>query len=248
MQKKIKILERLDRYREIEINNLWQRSVFLGTFLVLGYTGYGFLLDKMLSPTDTFYQLNQSKYFLKASIETNLQMYHFVTCVLAAVNIIFSVLWITMAKGSKAWYEVYENAIYFVENSEKEKFSWKEIRCEIDLRRKNINDTYKCQNRNNPSEFVNQKEDCLFSVKSGGYSPSKINIAIGHINFFMWLIVLTVHLIILSINTYEIINRECLIFLIILVVWVTFMVVASLQINKTKGWIESSYLSDKIKK
>src|SRR5690554_5685198 len=47
--KKDKILERLDQYRAKEIDALWQRSAFLGTFLVLGYTGYGFLVDKIVS-------------------------------------------------------------------------------------------------------------------------------------------------------------------------------------------------------
>src|SRR5690554_1875374 len=184
--KKDKILERLDQYRAIEINNLWQRSVFLGTFLVLGYTGYGVLINNMI--------------FGNFKVD-NLNLLHFITCALACVNIIFSVLWIAMAKGSKAWYEVYENAIHFVENSDRERYSWKEIRCEIDLRRREMNQgkesknqNKKCEDRNNPDKFKNIKNDCIFSTKAGGYSPAKINIALGQISFFIWILVLFIHI------------------------------------------------------
>ena len=220
-----KILERLDAYRAKEIDALWQRSVFLGTFLVLGYTGYGFLLDRMLS---------------EDKIE-KLQLLHFLACALACVNIIFSVLWIAMAKGSKAWYESYENAINFVENAEKE-LTWKEVRCEIDLRRRNFEK--KCKERDT-DEFKNLKDNCLFSTKAGGYSPSKINIALGQISFVIWLIVLIIHITIIGVGAYEMINNECLVFLAFLISWITIAVISNLEVNECNRYIESSYFSDK---
>lgn len=226
-----KILDRLDKYRELEIQNLWQRSVFLGAFLILGYTGYGILVDKMLS---TEYQ--------------ELQLLHFFACIVACVNIIFSVLWIAMAKGSKAWYEAYENAIAFVENSNQERYSWKEIRCEIDLR-KRITNTAKCESRMDLNKFEkNLKNDCLFSTKAGGYSPAKINIALGQISFFIWVIVLITHIAILCTDTYKMISKDTLVFLLSLIVLSTICIISNLSINKCNEWIESGYFSDKIKK
>ena len=161
--KRSKVLERLDQYRAKEIDALWQRSVFLGTFLVLGYTGYGVLINNILF----------------RSSEADLNLPHLVACALACVNIIFSVLWIAMAKGSKAWYEVYENAIQEMELKVDKSYS--EVRKSIRLK------------------FA-QKNDCLFSTKAGGYSPSKINIVLGQISLVIWSVVLLVHLIVLYCN------------------------------------------------
>ena len=33
--------------RDFEIQNLWQRSIFLGTFLILCFTGYGFFFVRL---------------------------------------------------------------------------------------------------------------------------------------------------------------------------------------------------------
>ena len=43
------VYERLQKNRELEIKNLWQRSIFLATFLVLCYTAYGALIGNMLN-------------------------------------------------------------------------------------------------------------------------------------------------------------------------------------------------------
>lgn len=42
-------LDRMYSCRDLEISNLWQRSIFLGTFLVLCFTGYGVLIHSMLT-------------------------------------------------------------------------------------------------------------------------------------------------------------------------------------------------------
>ena len=87
------ILENLYRCRDLELNNLWQKSIFLGPFLILCFTGYGFLLDKLF----------QGESF---SLKTN------ILCIaLSIVSAIFSMLWIYMFKGSKAQYERCERAI-----------------------------------------------------------------------------------------------------------------------------------------
>ena len=37
--------------RDFEIQNLWQRSIFLGTFLILCFTGYGFFSVRLFLRT-----------------------------------------------------------------------------------------------------------------------------------------------------------------------------------------------------
>ena len=87
------ILENLYRCRDLELNNLWQKSIFLGPFLILCFTGYGFLLNKLFE-RESF------------SLKTNI-----LCIVLCIVSAIFSMLWIYMFKGSKAQYELCERAI-----------------------------------------------------------------------------------------------------------------------------------------
>ena len=94
------ILENLYRCRDLELNNLWQKSIFLGPFLILCFTGYGFLL----------YDFFKERPF---SIGIN------VLCIaLCVISAIFSMLWIYMFKGSKAQYELCERAITNYEQRE----------------------------------------------------------------------------------------------------------------------------------
>ena len=78
-----------------EIKNLWQRSIFLGAFMVLVWTGYGTLqlkfIEKACQKDDTSY--------LIASLG------------LCGVIIILSLLWIAMAKASKFVQEAHEEHI-----------------------------------------------------------------------------------------------------------------------------------------
>lgn len=95
LEKRKMILDNLYRCRDIEINNLWQKSMFLGTLLVLCFTGYGILLFSMI----------------KESQKEVLFNYNLLCFIVCFISIIFSILWIYMFKGSKAHYEIYERAI-----------------------------------------------------------------------------------------------------------------------------------------
>src|SRR5690606_14879068 len=121
-----------------------------------------------------------------------------------------------MAKGSKAWYEAYENAIQEMELKVDKSYS--EVRNSIRLK------------------FA-QKNDCLFSAKAGGYSPAKINIALGQVSLVLWIVVFFVHFIILCCNDFELINNKCLIAIILLIISV-------LLYFCLKKRIESSYFKD----
>ena len=67
-----------------EIRNLWQRSIFLATFMTLAWGGYGALQLKILDK----------------SCETSAH-YHLISLGLCVVIIVLSLLWVAMAKGSK---------------------------------------------------------------------------------------------------------------------------------------------------
>ena len=152
------ILENLYRCRDLELNNLWQKSIFLGPFLILCFTGYGFLLDKLF----------QGESF---SLKTN------ILCIaLSIVSAIFSMLWIYMFKGSKAQYELCERAI-----------------ANYEQRELNIPYGYAMGTlRYNEIEF----DDNPLSTKAGKFSPSKINIVIGQVSLWLWIVCFIFHMLI----------------------------------------------------
>lgn len=147
-------IDRLYKCRDMEIRNLWQRSIFLATFLVLCFTGYGAIIGKTVS------YLN---------CDSKLEYLNSLALLISLIGIIMSTLWITMAKGSKAWYEVYERAIMTYE---------KEHKNELKLQGKDLMGAYGV-----PTKDIN---NCLLSTKSGAFSPSKINIVIGQICLLIW--------------------------------------------------------------
>ncbi len=151
------IREKFYELRNFEISNLWQRSIFLSALLVLFFTGYGYLITKLVE-NDT-----KINYFL----------IHQICCVVALFAIIFSIIWIMMAKGSKAWFEVYERRIIEIEE-EKELGIPKNYRMGLD-----------CSPRDLDSN--------LLSNKAGAYSVSKINILIGKFLMIMWITLFFIH-------------------------------------------------------
>lgn len=150
------------RCRDFELSHLWQRSIFLSAFLILCFTGYGSLLITMLEKASLFAYAN----LLAFSI--------------GVIGIIFSCLWIMMGKGSKAWYERYENAICAFE-------------------RKSQYMTPKASHiggfhyQNIQGYELPQIQKSFFKGNGGAYSPSKINIAIGQITLCLWSIIVLFH-------------------------------------------------------
>ena len=88
------IYESLWRGRDFELSHLWQRSIFLTAFIVLAYTGYGFVVMQIC---EKIFQDNlDSLGFIYLNI---------LGLIIALAGVVLSVLWIMMGKGSKAWYE-----------------------------------------------------------------------------------------------------------------------------------------------
>lgn len=152
--------------RNFEIKNLWQRSIFLGTFLVLSYTAYGAFFGKAFLG-DSF-DINFAKWY-----------FHVIACTLALVGTAFSVLWIAMAKGSKAWFECYEKAVIAIEK-EMASTPYEKLYSGFGYRYR---------------PFFNgiELDDSIYSSKGGSYSPSKINITLGQLSFAIWIGVFAFH-------------------------------------------------------
>lgn len=167
--------EELWRCRDFELAHFWQRSVFLGTFLLSAFAAYGALALNWM--------------------EKGLSNRPVVNCFcfgLSVVGILLSFLWIMMAKGSKAWYERYEEAIcHFVEiaciNTEDGKRR---------LFEKGVEKVIAFAYGNDFKRYSDPISSYLWNTKGGSYSPSKINIALGHLSLFIWLSLSAIHIIV----------------------------------------------------
>lgn len=168
--------EELWRCRDFELKHLWQRSIFLASLLVVVYMGYGSLIGN--------------------SFEKGLCGKMAVNCYgfgIAFIGIILSLLWIMLAKGSKAWYERYESAISsFIEMSKIDEHRKKEFFED------GANHIVAFAYGRHPHEFLEPVSSWLWNTRGGAYSPSRINVAIGHISFLIWLVVSVVHILLIN--------------------------------------------------
>ena len=134
--------------RRFEATNLWRRSFLLSIFLVFCFAVYGALASEILTAgpgAANFLALNEA------------------ACAVALLGTSFALIWIMMAKGSKAWYEVYERYIFEIEREEAEGLK--------------IPERYRLGALCRPWEMNGN----LFSKKAGCYSPSRLNITIGSV-------------------------------------------------------------------
>lgn len=166
-----KYLQHLYHLRDFEIKNLWQRSVFLAGFIGLLFTGYGTVINKMID-----------------YIGSSIILLNLIVLAICLLGFVFSILWTMMAKGSKAWYEVYERKIELFED------------------KLEICDLYKYNIKKNDNAKDLEINDFLLSTKAGAYSVSKINILIGIVLLIIWSVLFLIHLIILI---YLLCNTKC---------------------------------------
>lgn len=158
--------------RDLEITSLWQRSIFLGTFLIITYTGYGSLWLALIGHGN----------IITPSVRNYALSFGFMS--LAGFGLVISILWIQMAKGSKRWYERYENSISKIINNfdlENRVFSFPE-------QPSGFNEF--------PMHGSLVETDCdnsLLSTKAGGFSVSRVNIALGQVAFIIWRLLLVLH-------------------------------------------------------
>lgn len=228
------IRDSLWRCRDFELSHLWQRSIFLTTILILCFTGYGVVTMKLCEQ-------------IGKVVDSSVYVLNNIALVLCLVNTIFSVLWIMMAKASKAWYERYEEAIerfeqnqYYVNDDvifSKLKVDGKEDKIECPIGGFQY---HKLKGYTSP-----KTNDFLLSCKGGAYSPSRLNIAIGQISFFLWSITTCIHFYI-SINNFQL-NEELIKVNIPLILFLVFWGIVSLLIiysvySKKVFWVKSKSL------
>lgn len=163
--------------RALELNSQWQRSILLGTFLALSYAGYGMLMVQERA----------------RELLLNSQLIHWQALGIALFGMVFAYLWICMAKGSKAWYEMYEDMIslygeLIVETEKGE-----------DSQRSHIIKTFAGFNHWQHPSFQKSNEShardtyCL-STEQGRFSPSRINIAVGIVSLVIWVTLALLHI------------------------------------------------------
>lgn len=198
------------RCRDFELANLWQRSIFLSAFLILGFTGYGYIVLKIIEISCS--GLNHQ----------SLPYLHLVAIGISVLNILFSILWIMMGKGSKAWYEVYENAICIIDQET--------IEYNYD------DNNYRMGKLCHTYGF----DKSLSSGKAGPFSVSKINIGIGQICFWLWIAIIVLHSI-LNIEYWWIPNSGSAIFIAITNIILIVAVIILYYFFKNK-WFQSGYL------
>lgn len=157
----IHIYESLWRCRDFELSHLWQRSIFLTAFIVLSYTGYGFIIMRICDCLFDGHTTGVGFIFL-----------NIIGFLIALSGIVLSVLWIMMGKGSKAWYEKYEKALYNIERDDRF------INSEVSLL-----DESELMHGSLSNGNINKR---LFSTNGGNYSPSRINILIGQLSAILF--------------------------------------------------------------
>lgn len=167
--------------RNFEISHLWQRSVFLAVFMLAIASAYGKTIFNMV--------------FEMSEIENITYQQHIVALVICYLGMIFSMLWIMMGKGSKYWYEKYEQAIdWYIYNSD--------IFGEISEEEPYHGNLPKIDTSEN-----------LFSTMAARYSVSRVNIAIGIIALIVYSFLTVIHFGEVLDKNFEFLTRfQCAIF------------------------------------
>ena len=220
----------VDLYRELwegrnfELSSLWQRSIFLTIFLVLLFTGYALVWNLLLSDMDSArtmqliqsgsYQFQQFIIKTPAKSIVSYLLLHIIFLFITILGVVFSLLWIYMAKGSKYWYEKYENSINDI------------LDTPANLKlvfNKDLQDAFNKKDLDGSKQFprhgnlvMPEKDkfsDCVFSPKAGAYSVSKVNVLIGQLALIIWGILYVGHFMFLSIDaTIALPNKLILLF------------------------------------
>lgn len=158
--------ERLWECRDLEIEHYWHRMVFMTAFLLACFAGYGGLIVAIIGDEKCKIPFLMANGLLFS---------------LSIVGIIVSCLWLMMSKGSKAWYEEYEHLIeLFMKNRKK---------CFQSAVRKYLTLDYSSIDGMEEADL----NDFLWSTKAGGYSVSKVGIAVGHLSVVIWSILAAGH-------------------------------------------------------
>jgi hypothetical protein len=98
-EEKLKLLyDKYNKQRDEELSKFWKNSMYVWTFLMLCFTAYGVLIVNFIESSDT------------ASFKLELAL-----AGICSFGFSLSMVWTWMAQGLKAWYEVFEYAVWDLE-------------------------------------------------------------------------------------------------------------------------------------
>lgn len=166
------IYKTLWKCREFELSTLWQRSALLGVFLVVTYTGYGYLVMSVF----------------EHGCAARWTPFNLLGVGLCCFGMVFSALWCMMLKGSKMWYENYEAALTVFQESQPDSAF--------------ANDSVRANAAFGPvySSEVEKKlklfdfNDSLLSTSGGRYSVSRVAVTIGVVSLVGWCALSVLHI------------------------------------------------------
>ena len=148
--------------RDLEISMLWTRLTLLGAFMGLTYAGYGALILKGLDGV------------------RNWEVFNLVAIGASAFGFLFSILWTTTAKGSKAWFERYEAMLAYFQKTYREHGLFESVPDE-ELILSYLDFDKRCIRRH-----LQPVDRNLLSQYAGAYSVSKIPIVMGQVSMLAW--------------------------------------------------------------
>ena len=157
-----KVYSCLWKCRDLEISMLWTRLTLLGAFMGLTYAGYGALILKGLDGV------------------RNWEVFNLAAIGASAFGFLFSILWTTTAKGSKAWFERYEAMLAYFQKTYREHGLFESVPDE-ELILSYLDFDKRCIRRH-----LQPVDSNLLSQHAGAYSVSKIPIVMGQVSMLAW--------------------------------------------------------------
>ena len=148
---------------------LWTRLTLLGAFMGLTYAGYGALILKGLDGIK------------------NWEVFNLAAIGASAFGFLFSILWTTTAKGSKAWFERYEAMLGYFQKTYKEHDLFESVPGE-ELILSYLDFDRRCIRRH-----LRPVDGNLLSQNAGAYSVSNIPIAMGQVSMLAWCVIGLAH-------------------------------------------------------
>lgn len=186
------VQENLYRCRDLEISNLWQRSIFVSSIVILCYTGYGVLFSKAFENADVVVKIGSGErelFRITNDYSSLLGDFHLYLGIICVIGVVFSVMYVLMAKASKAWQEAYENAILDLERNT--------LYHNLDYSGNGILDE---ENKAGwwMGSYLNLERDkvddhIIISTNAGYFSPSRINILLGVMSCWIFIAISTIH-------------------------------------------------------
>ena len=171
--------DRFYQLRDVEIKNLWKRTSIFAGFIGLLFAGYGYI-------------------FLGSST-SDLTVKHAWSCGIATLAIIFSIFWIALAKGAKAWIGVHERKI-----------------CEIEAEEELGIPARFCMGELSYPGGKKEPKNNLLSIRPGFFSVSKLNILLGQVLLICWSLIGLVHALLFVGQEFLLANFPSWVFLILI--------------------------------